>query len=99
MLDLGNRITAGFSVMQVVVTLLPSASPVLQKMVSSPTVALSSIMACRVFRDLRLAALRQTEIGAFATMRSVHIESTGVNVPRLKSDDATADTDFRLEEV
>ncbi|KAF9231812.1 hypothetical protein BU15DRAFT_81963 [Melanogaster broomeanus] len=95
-----NRITAGVNVTRAVVTLLPSASPVLQKIFSPPAVALSSIMACRVFRNLRLAAVRQREIGALDTMRSVHRGSASANVHLPKSgDDATTDTDFKLEEA
>ncbi|KAF9242895.1 hypothetical protein BU15DRAFT_28397, partial [Melanogaster broomeanus] len=47
-------ITAGVNVTRAVVTLLPSASPVLQKAFSTPAVALNSVMACRVYRNLRL---------------------------------------------
>ncbi|KAF9230825.1 hypothetical protein BU15DRAFT_56818 [Melanogaster broomeanus] len=90
-------ITAGFNVTRIVVTLLPSSSPVLQKLFSTPAVALNSVMACRVFRNLRLAALR--EIGSPAMMRFVHGGPASANAHRLKSgDDATTDTDFKLEE-
>ncbi|KAF9233841.1 hypothetical protein BU15DRAFT_79699 [Melanogaster broomeanus] len=98
---ISNRITAGVNVTRAVVTLLPSASPVLQKAFSSPAVALTSVMACRVFRNLRLAALQQREIiGTLDTMRSVHRGSTSVHAHRPKSGDygdATTDPDFKLE--
>ncbi|KAF9230473.1 hypothetical protein BU15DRAFT_83581 [Melanogaster broomeanus] len=94
---LAVTITAGFNVTRIVVTLLPSSSPVLQKLFSTPAVALNSVMACRVFRNLRLAALR--EIGTPAMMRFVHGGPASANAHRLKSgDDATTDTDFGLEE-
>ncbi|KAF9241313.1 hypothetical protein BU15DRAFT_73440 [Melanogaster broomeanus] len=92
--------TAGLNVTRAVVTLLPSASPVLQKAFSLPAVALSSVMACRVFRNLRLAALQQREIGALDTMLFVHRGSANVNVHLPKGgDEAITDTDFKLEEV
>ncbi|KAF9242893.1 hypothetical protein BU15DRAFT_72542 [Melanogaster broomeanus] len=91
-------ITAGVNVTRAVVTLLPSASPVLQKAFSSPAAALNSVMACRVFRNLRLTALHQTEIGPLATLQFVHRGSASVNVHRPKSgDDAITGTDFQLE--
>ncbi|KAF9230827.1 hypothetical protein BU15DRAFT_83136 [Melanogaster broomeanus] len=97
---ISNRITAGVNVTRIVVTLLPSASPVLQKIFSTPADALNSVMACRVFLNLRFAAFRQREIGAVDTMRSVHRGSASVNVHRPKSgDDATPDTNFKLEVV
>ncbi|KAF9241310.1 hypothetical protein BU15DRAFT_60937 [Melanogaster broomeanus] len=93
-------ITAGVNVTRAVVTLLPSASPVLQKIFSPPAVALSSVMACRVFRNLRLAAVRQREVGAMDTIQSVHRGSASVNVHLPKSgDDATTDSDFKLDEA
>ncbi|KAF9241312.1 hypothetical protein BU15DRAFT_73439 [Melanogaster broomeanus] len=77
---ISNRITAGVNVTRAVVTLLPSASPVLQKIFSPPAVALSSVMACRIFRNLRLTALQQREIGALDAMRVVHRGFASVNV-------------------
>ncbi|KAF9241308.1 hypothetical protein BU15DRAFT_60935 [Melanogaster broomeanus] len=91
-------ITAGINVTRAVVTLLPSASPVLQRALTPPALAVTSVMACRVFRNLRLAALQQRQIGALDTMPFVHIGSASVNIHRPKSgDDATPDTDFKLE--
>ncbi|KAF9231805.1 hypothetical protein BU15DRAFT_55708 [Melanogaster broomeanus] len=88
-------ITAGINVTRAVVTLLPSASPVLQRALTPPALAVTSVMACRVFRNLRLAALQQRQIGA---LPFVHIGSASVNIHRPKSgDDATPDTDFKLE--
>ncbi|KAF9241316.1 hypothetical protein BU15DRAFT_73442 [Melanogaster broomeanus] len=86
-------ITTAVNVTRPIFNLLPSASPVL-KLASSavPSVALTSAMACRVFRNLRLKSSREIEISGLSAVRVVDLEPVNVHLPK-SGDGATPDTD------
>ncbi|KAF9233842.1 hypothetical protein BU15DRAFT_79700 [Melanogaster broomeanus] len=74
-------ITTSINMLRSVFALLPSSSPVLQLTFSIPAVALTSAMACRVFRNLKLKSLQEIEIGAFAMMEFMHRGPADVHLP------------------
>ncbi|KAF9231803.1 hypothetical protein BU15DRAFT_81954 [Melanogaster broomeanus] len=78
-------ITTGINVQRSVVAFLPSSSPVLQLTYSVPAMALTSAMACRVFRNLKLESLQETEIGALAMMQFVHRGHVEVHLPKSRA--------------
>lgn len=74
--------TTGVNITRTIVSLLPNISPVLQLSPSVPAVALTSAMACRVFRNLKLEALQETEVGNVTTIRFADREHVNVHLPK-----------------
>jgi len=75
-------ITTGVNVTRTVVVLLPDISAVLQLSPLVPAVALTSAMACRVFRNLKLEALQPTVLGNVTTIRFADREHVNVHLPK-----------------
>ncbi|KAF9241318.1 hypothetical protein BU15DRAFT_73444 [Melanogaster broomeanus] len=89
-----DRITTAFNVTRPFLAFLPPASPVLRLASSAiPSVALTSAMACRVFRNLRLESSRETEVGVMAAVRFVQLGPVNVHLPK-SGDGAAADVDL-----
>ncbi|KAF9229339.1 hypothetical protein BS17DRAFT_17601 [Gyrodon lividus] len=86
-------ITTGVNLTRCVLAILPSVSPVLQLAYSVPTVALTSTMACRVFRNLKLESLQETDVGVLTTIRFVDREPVNIHLPKSR-DGASADVDL-----
>ncbi|KAG8219854.1 hypothetical protein J3R82DRAFT_832 [Butyriboletus roseoflavus] len=75
-------ITTGVNVTRSILAILPNISPVLQLSPSVPAVALTSAMACRVFRNLKLEAMQKTEVGILTTIRFADRERVNVHLPK-----------------
>lgn len=73
-------ITTGANVMRFVFSADPSASPTLQVLLSTPAVALTSVMACRVHRNLLIQDLEEACIGNRELARPVLANGRMVNV-------------------
>ncbi|KAF8843965.1 hypothetical protein BDN67DRAFT_45208 [Paxillus ammoniavirescens] len=86
-------ITTGVNVTRSVLALLPSTPSVLQLTASVPAVALTSAMACRVFRNLQLESLQEAEVGTLTTMRFMDGGPVNVHLPK-SGDGASVDTDL-----
>ncbi|KAH7885433.1 hypothetical protein F5I97DRAFT_1811491 [Phlebopus sp. FC_14] len=76
-------ITTGVNVTRSVLVLLPSTSSILQVTPAVPAIALTSAMACRVFRNLKLETLRDTEVGVLTTMRFGDAPAVNVQLPKM----------------
>ncbi|KIJ68387.1 hypothetical protein HYDPIDRAFT_24674 [Hydnomerulius pinastri MD-312] len=88
-------VTTGVNITRCILILVPSVSSVYQVTPAVPAVALTSAMACRVFRNLKLEALQDTEVGILTTMRFVDV--TPVNVHLSKgAEHASAEGDLEL---
>jgi len=74
-------ITTGANVSRTISALLPNISPVSQLSPSVPALALTSAMACRVFRNLKLEALEKTVVGNVTTIRFADREPANVHLP------------------
>ncbi|KAI6132886.1 hypothetical protein EV401DRAFT_2205049 [Pisolithus croceorrhizus] len=82
-------ITTGANLMRFVFSAMPSASPTLQVMFSTPAVTLTSIMACRVHRNLLIGDLDEACMGNGKLAKPVLANGRIVNVslpPETKSD-------------
>ncbi|KAF8445991.1 hypothetical protein L210DRAFT_3628621 [Boletus edulis BED1] len=85
-------ITNSFNITALVWASSRSVSPVLQSLPFVPAVALTSAMTCRVFRNLKLEALRKTEIANLTAIRFVDREHVNVHLPN--NTDASTPTDI-----
>ncbi|KAI6040721.1 hypothetical protein EDC04DRAFT_1411564 [Pisolithus marmoratus] len=83
-------ITTGTNMTQFVFSAIPSASPLFQVMLSAPAVVLTSVMACRVHRNLLIEALDKTHMDSRELTKLVFANGQVVNVslppPEVKSD-------------
>jgi len=83
-------ITTAFNLARPFLAFFPASNPVLKMTASTvPSMALTSVMACRLFRNLRLEPLR--DIGASNAMRSA--QPVSVHLPK-GGDGATASVDL-----
>jgi hypothetical protein len=90
-------ITTAFSVTRPFFDSLPTAAPVLSMTASRiPSMALTSVMACRVFRNLRHESLPEIETGVLTAMRFAQLAPVNVHLPK-SGDEETASDD--LEQV
>ncbi|KAI6041294.1 hypothetical protein EDC04DRAFT_2893271 [Pisolithus marmoratus] len=83
-------ITTGANMMRFVFSAMPSASPTLQVMMSTPAVALTSAMACRVHRNLLIEALDEALTDPSELTRPVFANARIVNASlslEVKSDE------------
>ncbi|KAN0100668.1 hypothetical protein V8E55_000652 [Tylopilus felleus] len=88
-------ITNGFNITRYTVALSQNISPILQLAPLVPAVALTSAMACRVFRKLKLEALQKTEVANMTTIRFA--DRAPANVGLQKDTDFTS-TEDRLDQ-
>ena len=77
-----HRITSGVNITRSTLALSPGVSPVLQLFPSVPAVALTSTMACRVFRNLKLEATQEAEAGIVTTIRFADRERANIHLPK-----------------
>lgn len=77
-----HRITTGVNVTRSILAILPNVSPVLQLSPSVPAVALTSAMACRVYRNLKLEAMEKTEVGILTTIQFADRERVNAHLPK-----------------
>jgi len=89
--------TNGVNISCAVQVVSPSASPVMQLSLSVPAIALTSAMACRVFRNLKLETLEKTEVGVLTTIRFANREHRA-NVHLTKNTELSAIPEADLEE-
>ncbi|KAF8445992.1 hypothetical protein L210DRAFT_3642297 [Boletus edulis BED1] len=89
-------ITNSFNITALVWASSRSVSPVLQSLPFVPAVALTSAMACRVFRNLKLEALQKTEIANLTAIRFVDRERVNDHLP--KNTGASTPTDIDSEQ-
>jgi len=75
-------ITNGINISCCNLILSSNASPILQLSLSVPAIALTSAMACRVFRNLKLETSEKASVGILTTIHFVDRERVNVHLPK-----------------
>lgn len=72
-----TRITVGANFLLTIMIYVPHVAPIFRAMFTAPTLSLTNIMACYVFRHTKLGMIREGVLGGIQSITSIQFPTRG----------------------